>query len=160
MSLRAIPKPVKTPKKQPKPLQRRKPLNPVRKGREPKRSTLKAYRKKPAPATAAQKARWEAMKALGCIACRAVRMTQPNESEIHHLNEGGQAGRKRRGHDETVCLCAWHHRGVLPAGESARFAEWSYGPSLARASKEFRRTFGTDDQLLQQPNELINGGGQ
>jgi Recombination enhancement, RecA-dependent nuclease len=132
-------------------------LRPRRKGKEGKGSSLKAHRKPPAKPTAAQKARWEAMKQIGCVACRQYRVAAPNDLEIHHLNEGGQAGRKRRGHDFTVCLCQWHHQGIRPAGMGGRDTEWSYGPSLKLASKDFRRTFGTDDQLLEYQNGLIAG---
>ena len=161
--LRAVPKPPKTPKKAPKPLQRYTALRPVRKGKDPRQPTLKSHRSKPSPPTAAHHARWDAAKLLGCVACRIIATNVPprrkNDQalEIHHLNEGGAAGRKRRGHEFTICLCRWHHQGELPRGMREFQAEMQYGPSLKRASKRFRETFGTDDQLLEYQNRILEG---
>lgn len=94
------------------------------------------------------------MKELGCICCRQLGIIAAG-AEVHHLTLGGLAGQKRRGHDETVTLCAWHHRGVISSGETGRSMELRFGPSLARGSKEFRRTFGTDDQLLELQQHVL-----
>lgn len=103
--------------------------------------------------TKAQVRRFEALQVLGCIACRK-RGYKHYPAEIHHLNLGGKAGQKRRGHDFTIPLCAWHHR-----GDSGMFKVSSnlerFGPSLAKSSKAFRIEFGTDDELLSEVNALI-----
>lgn len=69
--------------------------------------------------------------------------------EVHHLNTGGHAGQKRRGDEYTIGLCAWHHRGVPGHYDSYP------GPSLAKQPGKFRITFGSDDQLLAEQNNLI-----
>jgi hypothetical protein len=151
-----FPKAGPKPPKAPKPLQRYTPLRPVRKGKDPRKPALKRGRSTGKP-TAAQQRRWEAMREKGCVCCRQLRIANDLPIEIHHLNIGGLAGQKRRGHDETVALCAWHHRGVISHGETASSMQWKFDCSLARGSKEFRRTFGTDDLLLQYQNKVIEG---
>lgn len=53
------------------------------------------------PPTRSQKARWEALRAHGCMVCR-----QP--AAIHHLFTG-MGGRKD--HDKVAGLCWNHHQG-------------------------------------------------
>jgi hypothetical protein len=83
----------------------------------------------------------------GCLCCR--RFGVWSVPEIHHLNEGGHAGQKRRGDEFTIGLCSWHHRGIRS------FLSGTLGPSLALNSREFRERFGSDDELLAAQNELI-----
>ncbi|GAP66814.1 hypothetical protein MBSD_n2129 [Mizugakiibacter sediminis] len=103
--------------------------------------------------TKAQEARWDAIREKGCIACRTRGWVVT--PEIHHLTTGGKHGQKRLGHDYTIGLCAWHHRGVMPAGHTERLMERSYGPSYALSPRAFRETFGNDDALLAFQNALI-----
>ncbi len=103
--------------------------------------------------TKAQVERFEAMQEIGCIACR--KMGNRGGAEIHHLNLGGKAGQKRRGHDFTIPLCAWHHRGVPMPGLSVAWTTLNRGPSLSTQSRLFRAAFGTDDELLAEVNKLI-----
>jgi hypothetical protein len=93
-------------------------------------------------------ARSEHVRALPCIACQIEGIQQPAPTEEHHLNLGGKAGQKRRGDDYSIPLCAWHHRGDPAKGMTADLTTYTYGPSLARSSKLFRFTYGSDDQLL------------
>jgi hypothetical protein len=98
--------------------------------------------------TAKHRTRWDRFRFVGCVACRKEGF--PNfHYEVHHLNVGGKAGQKRRGHDFTIPLCEWHHRGIGPCDEDI------YGPSLAKQSKAFRARYGTDDDLLAYTNEMI-----
>lgn len=104
--------------------------------------------------TAAQKRRFAAIQEIGCICCRDMgRGFVP--AEIHHLTIGGRHGQKRRGHDATVGLCAWHHRGVTAQG----FAGITYlirlGPSYALKPREFREQW-PDEWLLETQNRLID----
>ena len=156
MGLTAVPKPPRREPKPRKPLVRRTPLRPVRKGKPPRKSTLRQGRSTP-PATAAQKLRWALMRDIGCICCLQLRVRAPLDVEIHHLTLAGLAGQRRLGHDSTVALCAWHHRGTLAPGCTGRAMEWKFGPSLAHGSKPFRRTFGTDCQLLEYQHQLLEG---
>jgi hypothetical protein len=142
------PKPPKTPK----PLQRYTALRPFRKGKEPKRSTLRHGRSTPPP-TAAQQRRFVLIKEIGCIACRVLGIVEQG-CEIHHQTLGGKAGQRRLGHDYTIGLCTWHHRAGRPPGVT--FAEMlaTFGPPLTRA-RLFREKFGTDAELLDAQNELL-----
>jgi hypothetical protein len=74
--------------------------------------------------------------------------------EIHHLTVGGLHGQVRRGHDATIGLCAWHHRGV-PAAVSERRSRVWLGPSYALEPAEFRSTFGDDDVLMAAQSAMI-----
>lgn len=98
-------------------------------------------------------ARWDKLYGIGCIACK--KFGYHTYPEIHHLNLGGKAGQKRRGHDYTVPLCSWHHQGSVRLGYNSLGMAQKYGPSLAKQSKLFRTVFGTDDELLEQTNKAI-----
>lgn len=105
--------------------------------------------------TKAHQARFEKLKELGCIACRKLALIRVCKIEIHHLNLGGKAGQKRRGHDFTIPLCCWHHQGI-PVGRATKQEMRDYwGPSLKLESRQFRATLGTDDELLAETNRLI-----
>ena len=108
-------------------------------------------------ATAAQVKRWDRMRGIGCVACRLNRYEDFRPTgmglEIHHLISGG----RRRGHDETVCLCHYHHQAkFLPADHKSYLqAAAIYGPSLEREPRVFAERYGTDDDLLAIQNELV-----
>ena len=104
--------------------------------------------------TAAQRARFDAIKDAGCIACRIHWGRDNVTAEIHHLTVGGRHGQKRRGHDFTIGLCHWHHRGEWYVG-TAEQMEQLFGPSYAREPRKFREVFGDDDTLLDYQNSLI-----
>jgi hypothetical protein len=96
------------------------------------------------------------VKQLPCIACELLGVhNQPNETETHHLNLGGNAGQKRRGDDYSIPLCKWHHRGISLRHVDARVMAALYGPSLAKQSKAFRARLGSDDELLALTNERL-----
>lgn len=101
--------------------------------------------------TKAQQARFDAIKASGCIVC-ALRGLNRVYPEIHHLLSGG----RRRGHDFTIGLCPWHHRAV-PFGDWMNHARCraDLGPSLAEGSKTFHAEHGSDEYLLAAQNARI-----
>lgn len=108
--------------------------------------------------TAAQQARQDAARAIGCIVCRDLFSHLPESqrlqcgwTEIHHMNSGG----RNRGQDFTVALGSWHHRAVVLDGWGLRKMVDVFGASLARGSKTFHAEFGSDDELLARQNELI-----
>lgn len=101
--------------------------------------------------TRAQQARFDAIRECGCIACDMRGLSR--FAEVHHLTIGGRHGQKRRGHDFTVGLCPWHHRGDNSFHDLN--PEAIYGPSYALRPKAFRDTFGQDDHLLAYQNTLI-----
>lgn len=83
--------------------------------------------------------------------------TQPNRTEEHHLNLGGMAGQQRRGDDFSVPLCEYHHRAAPITGWSYSEMRKLFGPSLAKESKAFRETYGSDDDLLLDTNMKLAG---
>jgi hypothetical protein len=106
--------------------------------------------------------RFKALRELGCIACYVswinAKMTDEKASrltcgkvEVHHI----LSGNRRIGHDATIPLSRWHHQGLPLSGVTARQMEAIYGPSLARASKRFRETYGDEHQLLALTNKLV-----
>lgn len=106
------------------------------------------------PATKADKARFEAIKSLGCLACRKLNLPmQCGVTEAHHLLSGG----KRRGHADSIPLGRWHHRGIPWTTLNSRQMTEQFGPSLAKGSKPFHARFGSDNELLAEANALIEG---
>lgn len=113
--------------------------------------------------------RFTALRRAGCICCllNATVLFQPTKGlriEVHHLNEGGLPGGKRRGDEFTIGLCSWHHRGsftpgAAPAGNDGVLWQErqaaTYGPSWAQGTKRFRPVYGDDDSNLEIANELV-----
>ena len=95
-----------------------------------------------------------AIRDLGCTACSLYGVPGRVPCEKHHLNEGDQPGRKRRGERFTVGLCQWHHVGRCLCGGIAlidRDCDMCHvkrGPSWRWHKREFLDTFGDGDQLL------------
>jgi hypothetical protein len=104
--------------------------------------------------TPAQELRFFEIQRIGCICCRKEGMGAV-PCEVHHLNEGGVHGGRRRGHDDTIGLCGWHHRGVCREGWSIEDMAASYGPSWHHHATAFTERYGGDDLLLQYQNELL-----
>lgn len=103
------------------------------------------------PPTAAQRRRMTRIKQLGCILCRELGLgIMP--CEIHHITDCG----RRLGHDHTVGICCWHHRGepwTLDMRPSQMTA--TVGPSLAKNKRAFVSEFGTELDILKRQNDLI-----
>lgn len=113
---------------------------------------MKHSTKKP---TKAQQERLDAIHAMPCRACRLEDIPQPSPTEAHHLTDKGNRILSG-GHDATVNLCGWHHRGdvrgcqVLCNPPTMANAEKVYGPSLALNKKAFKARYGDERELLQQ----------
>lgn len=108
--------------------------------------------------TLSQQARLAAIKDIGCIVAHSlgIRLGEdPVPAEEHHLTVGGKHGQKRRGHDFTIGLNPWSHRGEPFGGMSAARCEELFGPSYARQPRKFRQEVGNDDYLLDLQNTLI-----
>jgi hypothetical protein len=103
---------------------------------------------------AARQARFSRLRQMGCICCWKLGLPGI-VPEIHHLNGGGHAGQKRRGDEFTIPLCRWHHQGISGSDGMAHF-RMMYGPSLKLHSRAFRAEFGTDDELLEKVNDMID----
>jgi hypothetical protein len=105
--------------------------------------------------TKAQQARLDAIHAMPCRACVKQKVEQPSTTEAHHLVDKGYRSHSG-GHDATIPLCGWHHRGDVRGCQklcnppTMRNAEASYGPSLAMSKKAFIRKYGTERELLEQ----------
>jgi Recombination enhancement, RecA-dependent nuclease len=97
------------------------------------------------PPTKVEKKRFQEILARGCCACLTYHDESLINPEVHHLLDGGV----RRGHEFTVCLCAWHHRGVPPSPvQSVKEATELFGPSLYHDGKAFHAVFGDNSELL------------
>lgn len=108
------------------------------------------------PPTSQQLMRWALMRAHGCIACRILAIAcECGPTEMHHQTVGGKHGAPRLGHDFTIALGAWHHRGEKSAALFVPDYELSFGPSFAKTPRAFRREFGPDAELLAYQNCLI-----
>lgn len=108
--------------------------------------------------TIAQQQRMDAIKEIGCIVAYALGLSfgeNPVPAEVHHLTVGGKHGQKRRGHDFTIGLNPWSHRGEPFNGMSAETCEKLFGPSYAKQPRRFRQEVGNDDYLLDLQNTLI-----
>jgi hypothetical protein len=96
--------------------------------------------------------RFRLLQAVGCIACRLDgRKNVP--ADVHHLLSGG----RRMGHQATIPLDPWHHRGLIPPDcKTGREAEERYGPSLAVSPKGFRERYGSEKELLETVNLMLD----
>lgn len=106
--------------------------------------------------TKAQQARFQALKELGCICCwnyLGIKVA----AEIHHLVDKGTR-KHSGGHEATLPLCEYHHRGVPFKGCSKDEMEHHYGPSLALRKRAFIEQFGTERQLLETVNAMLERG--
>lgn len=108
--------------------------------------------------TKAEAARMARLKEMPCVACLQLwagcGQGLCGPTEVHHL----LSGNKRRGHNFTIPLGAYHHRGVRPMNFTQAGIALTFGPSLALSSKIFRERFGTDDELLERTNQLLARG--
>lgn len=104
--------------------------------------------------TVAQQQRMDAIREIGCIVAHSLGLGHV-PCEVHHLTIGGKHGAKRRGHDFTVGLNLWSHRGEAFGGMSAETCERLFGPSYAKQPRRFRQEIGSDDYLLDLQNTLI-----
>jgi hypothetical protein len=94
--------------------------------------------------------RLSGLREIGCIACcEPGYMRWP--VEVHHLTNAG----RRLGHQHTIPLCEWHHRGVLDFGFTRTSMRETFGPSLADGSKPFHKKYGSDRKLLRMTNRLL-----
>lgn len=104
--------------------------------------------------TVEQQHRMDAIKDIGCVVAYALGLGFV-PCEVHHLTVGGKHGQKRRGHDFTIGLNPWSHRGEPFGGMSAARCEELFGPSYALQPRKFRQEIGSDDYLLDLQNTLI-----
>ncbi len=101
--------------------------------------------------TKAQQKRFEIIFELGCVAC-ILRGIHKNPPQIHHIVEG----KKRLGHDYTLALCPFHHEGQVPTGFTYEQVKARIGPSYAKEPRLFKEEFGTQRELLEFQNTLLD----
>jgi len=104
-------------------------------------------------ATPAEKRRMELIKGLGCVACVLAQWPDV-QCEVHHVVEG----RVRLGHDKTMGLCLWHHRGECAngyQGYTKQQMSGMIGPSLAHGSYNFAENFGSQATLVAVQDYII-----
>ncbi len=104
--------------------------------------------------TVGQQQRMDAIRDIGCVVAYSLGLGFV-PCEIHHLTVGGKHGQKRRGHDFTVGLNPWSHRGEAFGGISPARCEELFGPSYAKQPRRFRSEIGQDDYLLDLQNTLL-----
>jgi hypothetical protein len=95
--------------------------------------------------TKAEKAHLSRVAALGCIACY-LQGTPGTPAEIHHPRAGLGKG-QRASHMDGIPLCPAHHRGTVHPAI----------PSIHLAKRAFIKRFGTEEELLQLVQQLIDG---
>lgn len=104
--------------------------------------------------TKAQQARLDAIKAMRCVCCEFEKVQQPWPTEIDHLVDMGNR-RVSGGHDATIPLCAWHHRGLQLDGLSVETMTGRYGPSFALRGRLAAVWYGTKRALLATVNARL-----
>jgi hypothetical protein len=104
--------------------------------------------------TKAQQLRLDRIHAMSCLACEKEHVIQPLPTEAHHLVDKGTR-KHSGGHDATIPLCRWHHRGVVVEYMSSREMHLVYGPSFACRKKEFIACYGTERELLALTDERL-----
>ena len=93
------------------------------------------------PATNAEKAHLAAVVSIGCIACRN-RYQSYAPATIHHVRHDGKGGNSKRDHRNVIGLCPTHHQ------------FHGRGVSIHDGLESWENNHGTEQQLLQQVNEL------
>jgi len=99
----------------------------------------------------ADKSRFTALQAVGCVCCFLRSGKWGTPSDVHHLLSGG----RRRGHQFTIPLCEWHHRAVPRVSYTPEWCGLHLGPSLAKGSRAFHKMFGSDNDLLIITNQKL-----
>lgn len=101
----------------------------------------------------------DAISHMSCIACEMNGGTWScGRVEVHHLVDKGTR-KLSGGHDATVPLGAWHHRGVVPRGQTALGMMGRHGPSMALQGKAFTARYGTQRQLLAKVDAKLRAAG-
>lgn len=122
---------------------------------------MRGFRKSRRPGnremTTAQRARIDAIKSKGCLACLQLGFEHDENApqpDAHHLLSGGI----RIGHEATVALCKWHHSARLTVEGWDHLAHlFNLGATLLQHPAQFREQFGDDDALLAMQEAVLAG---
>lgn len=102
--------------------------------------------------TERHKRRLHFIKEIGCVACwLRFGAASPGGDGHHAEDEHGSP----IGHRAMICLCPWHHVAKPPQGYTKHAALDHYGPSRHGHTRAFTATFGTDLELLEAQNALL-----
>lgn len=109
------------------------------------------------PMTEAQVERVEEAKTL-CIPCLVWAMR--GQMPLAHVARccdynHTKSGNIREGHSRGYAGCLWHHRGRVSNGWTHRRTREHFGPSLMDGSRLFERTYGTNDELIEIQNHVL-----
>lgn len=89
---------------------------------------------------------------IGCVCCIEINGAASPGGQGHHAEDDNDVV---IGHHALICFCDWHHNGNPPPGKNKRTALETLGPSRHRHRPAFRERFGTDLQLLEKQNALL-----
>lgn len=104
--------------------------------------------------TKSQQVRLDAVSAMRCVCCEIEQVRQPFPTEVDHLVDKGYRTHSG-GHDATIPLCAWHHRGLCLDGFTAETMKLRFGPSFALQSKLAVAWYGKKRVLLARVNAML-----
>lgn len=104
--------------------------------------------------TTAEQLRLDRLHCMACCACLQGTLPQPFPTEAHHLVDKGYRIHSG-GHMATIPLCKWHHRGELLYPHTQREMHFLYGPSLALHKREFKALYGTERELLELTDQIL-----
>ena len=100
--------------------------------------------------------RFAKLQSIGCVAC-LINGAGQQPCDIHHIVDKGYRSHSG-GDSSTIGLCPWHHRGVKNDGMTTTLmVEW-FGPSLALHKRRFVQKFGSERELLDIVNVIIDAG--
>lgn len=103
----------------------------------------------------ADESRIETIKRMPCIAClKNLNHKIIYPTEAHHIVDMGYR-RLSGGHQATLPLCRWHHRGEPIAGLGNTETERQCGPSMFHTKKAFVKRYGTERELLAEVNGIL-----
>lgn len=101
--------------------------------------------------------RFTRMYEIGCICCRdnpGQLLKGFNPAQIHHITDKGYK-RLSGGDNATIPLCPWHHQGIPINGRDDAYMIENLGPSFEKHKKKFIKKYGTERNLLDKVNKLL-----
>ena len=104
--------------------------------------------------TKAQAVRLDRIHRLPCMACVQEGVSQPSPTEAHHLVDRGYR-KHSGGHDATIPLCGWHHRGMQRDKWIKAEMTAKYGPSFDLDKRRFVDRYGSERELLAMVNSVL-----
>lgn len=104
--------------------------------------------------TKADQKRLDIIHRMPCLACAQEGCSQPSKTEAHHIVDKGYR-KHSGGHQSTLPLCGWHHRGEPISGDSCSEMTAYYGPSMAKNKRSFVKRYGTERELLARTDEVM-----